>query len=91
MRTEEFTSWHETHFEVVAFITECRNDEDNEFAELVNEQGGTGLFYELAKDWTDEFEKQHQGTAWGEEADWLETIEAYLENKAIEYIQANKS
>jgi hypothetical protein len=75
-----FDSWHETHFEVVAWIMEIHNG-DERFG-LVhkrhNEQGLGGL-YELAEELTDEFETTYKGREW--DGDFHETIWKFLEEK----------
>jgi hypothetical protein len=57
-----FSSWMETHHEVVAFITiqqhECRKGTPIYHR---HESQGTGGLYELAEEWTDEFENTYKG------------------------------
>lgn len=77
-----FSSWQETHFEVVKEIT--REDENGEyFHESVAEihlDNGIGGLWELAEELTDKFEKEHQGVEWGqdENADWLDALDEFL-------------
>jgi hypothetical protein len=68
----------ETHFEVVSVI--INSTEYNTIKEVYDNQG-TGGLYELAKDWTDEFEKKFQDVVWGEDLDYFDTIDAFLNNK----------
>ena len=85
---EGFTSWYETYFEIVSFIIEVENyyNEsingcENELVYLKRQEQGQGGIYELAKDWTDEFEKQYKNIVWGEDLDWTDTIENWLITK----------
>ena len=74
-----FTSWQETHFEVVNFISlECQKSEMTGNILATQEYQGTGGLYELAENWTDEFESKYAGITWGEEMEYFETIEAFL-------------
>ena len=75
-----FESWHETHFEVVAMITQMRESNNMPSTLIeINETQGTGGFYELAYDLTNEFEKMHSGRAW--DGDFFDEIEAFLQSK----------
>lgn len=58
-----FESWHETHFEVVDFIIKHRLIEDTVIHEAQQEYGSCGL-YELAEEWTNEFEEKNRGREW---------------------------
>jgi hypothetical protein len=79
-----FTSWMETHYEVVQAITLKLSDEDMEedsaLYELLEEQG-TGGMYELSEELTDAFEKEYKGAIWGADFDYYETIEHFLDQK----------
>jgi hypothetical protein len=75
-----FQSWVQTHHEVVAFITLSLNLAiDSEAKEMHESQGTVGL-YQLAENWTNEFEKLHVDTDW-DQTDYWETIEAFCEQK----------
>lgn len=78
-----FTSWAETHYEVVQAITLIA--QQDEPPGIVGEIGGArghGGLYELAEDLTDEFEKEHEGHEWdGNPVTYWETIEAWLNEK----------
>lgn len=84
-----FNSWQETHFEVVSAIEAARVDmqkcEDTNgalFALKVSGEGGTGRFFELAEEWTDECEKSIE-----ESEDWFHDIEAFVNQKIADYIR----
>lgn len=78
-----FTSWHETHFEIVEAITVIMlgySDNQHNIVSQKQKDGGRSALYELAKELTDEFEKLHIGEKW-EELDWYDTIEAFIKEK----------
>lgn len=78
-----FTSWQETHFEVVSYIYDLRNNSPIE-SNIINDiqlRQGTGGFYELAKELTDEFEKLNEGRQW--DGEFFEEIELFLEQKLL--------
>jgi hypothetical protein len=75
-----FTSWMETHHEIVVFIAgKLSADEDDGMIWKTMEDRGSGGIYELAEDWTDEFEKKQQGKVW--ENDYFDTLEEFLRIK----------
>ena len=75
-----FTSWQETHFEIVSAInTEYSKDEPSGLvAERHSEQGHGGL-YELAEELTDEFELLNKGRVW--DGEFFDEIEEFLSEK----------
>lgn len=77
-----FTSWHETHFEVVQFITGILSgrfeDNDNEVMKTQYAVGHGGL-YELAESWTDEFETLNKDREW--DGEFFDEIEAFCDKK----------
>jgi hypothetical protein len=73
-----FTSWQETHFEIVAYITNNREGEVGEIYQNVSDYG-TGGLYELAEKWTDEFEKLNEGRAW--DGEFFDEIEQFCNKK----------
>jgi hypothetical protein len=79
-----FTSWMETHYEIVQAITLKLSDEDMEedsaLYELLEEQG-TGGMYELSEKLTDAFELEYEGAIWGEKLDYYDTLEHFLDQK----------
>ncbi len=75
-----FTSWIETHHEVVIFITEHLRKENPD--DVINRRSsiqGLGGMYELAEEWTDQFETFYKGHEW--DGDFLDTIEEFLITK----------
>lgn len=81
---EAFESWHETHFEIVSAITDARNRNDDEmplFIMHINDTKGTGGFYELAKELTDKFEAKYTGTVWGEDLEYFDELESFIETE----------
>lgn len=76
-----FASWQETHYEVVAAITnEIAHDNvnDNLIYKTLRENGHGGL-YELAEELTDEFELLNKGREW--DGEFFEEIERFLDEK----------
>jgi hypothetical protein len=60
-----FTSWHETHFEVVSAISrEVFSDCPRGVVSQTIASQGTGGLYELAESLTDKFEGMHKGRSW---------------------------
>jgi hypothetical protein len=86
MKTERnfpngFTSWQETHYEIVQAITlEHIQDKRTGLVAYRHEAQGIGGLYELAEELTDEFEALHEGEIWGEDG-YLETLENWLDEK----------
>lgn len=72
-----FTSWAETHFEVVQFITS--NADDGGVIGFTHIMGGIGAVYELAETWTDEFEQKNQTRDW--DGDFFDEIERFCTEK----------
>lgn len=80
-----FTSWVETHHEIVTYIT--RKLQESAGGEILNVMNtrGTGGIYELAEDWTDEFEEVNEGVNWdGEFFDEIDYF-CYTKNNGDEY------
>ena len=75
-----FTSWAETHHEIVYEVEQMR-DSDNMHDLIVDIQQskGTGGFYELCIDWTDEFERLNKGREW--DGEFFQEIEEFINNK----------
>lgn len=78
---KDLTTYLETHFEIVQFITRKENESSDNIVKRIASNSGTGGLYELAKEWTDEFEAKHKYTIWGEELYFFDTIEEFLEGK----------
>lgn len=71
-------SWMETHFEVVAAITEALKMDDNKAIQRSEDQG-TGGLYELAEELTDAFENKNKGRVW--DGEFFEEIESFLDQE----------
>lgn len=90
------TSWKETHFEMVASITVLRGgepflcpgdilplvDKIHPFIQKIDDTQGTGGFYELAEDWTNEFELKHLNREW--DGEYYDEIEEFVKQKLKE-------
>lgn len=76
-------AWLETHFEVVDAIATATMDETWEYtmcAELGDSEGyNRTMLYDLSIQWTDEFEKLHEGREW--DGEWMEEVWKFMENK----------
>lgn len=75
------TNWIETHHEVVAFIASqlmSRTGEDCEIMKVEYTQG-TGGIYDLAEEWTDEFEATHLDREW--DGEFFDEIEKFCNSK----------
>ena len=74
------TSWNETYFEVVRFITEqLMKDEPCRVVAEVQDSQGTGGMYELAETLTNEFEQTNKDREW--DGDFFDEIEYFLSKK----------
>ena len=75
-----FSSWQETHYEVVQAITLIWT-QDEPYG-IVAQADGHGGLYELAEELTDAFEQEHKDTEWGKIGYfYFETIENWLNEK----------
>jgi hypothetical protein len=72
-----FASWIETHHEVVAIITNELRKNEREGSVIWKRQieQGTGGMFELAEEWTDEFEKKNIDREW--DGEFFEEVEDF--------------
>lgn len=75
-----FEDWSETHYEMVAHLNETELIEGS-MAERKRYEQGVGGLYLLATALTDEFEEKYKGVVWGEELDYHDTLEEFLNEK----------
>lgn len=75
--------WQETHFEVVSYIEQLRSQAiiESNLINEIQETKGTGGFYELAEELTDEFEKVNEGREW--DGEFFDEIEDFLGKKLL--------
>jgi hypothetical protein len=71
-----FQSWMETHYEVVAHITQLTDVEGSIPNKRMEEQG-TGGLYELAEELTNQFEELHKGREW--DGEFFDEVCRFLE------------
>ena len=75
-----FTSWMETHYEVVAFIENHLNLPDSmqkgTLISIAQEQRGHGGLYELSEELTDIFESQNKDRDW--DGDFFDDINQFM-------------
>ncbi|MFZ1704362.1 MAG: hypothetical protein WAT79_08440 [Saprospiraceae bacterium] len=80
-------SFLETHYEVVEFITlhlqkwDGKEIDDSDVILSRRTEQGHGGLYELAQEWTEEFETKYSGTEWGITLEYFDTIEEFLNTK----------
>jgi hypothetical protein len=75
-----FTSWMETHHEIVALITtELLKQEPTGVVMVRSEAQGYGGVYEYAEELTDEFEKLNAGRDW--DGEFYDEVELFFEQK----------
>lgn len=73
-----FNSWQETHFEIVSKITLALKNGNVPITEH-RENNGIGGLYELAEDWTNNFEKLSENKEW--DGDFFDEIDEFFDNK----------
>lgn len=73
-----FTSWAETHYEMVSMIT-IMYEKGSEELEAYLENRGIGGFYELSAELTDKFEEENEGRSW--DGEFFEEIEFFFDNE----------
>jgi hypothetical protein len=78
-----FVSWMETHHEMVIALVIIEGDFDKAPQAFVDyyEKVGTGGMYELADRLTDQFEKENVGVVWGEDKEYFDTIEYFIDTE----------
>lgn len=77
---EEYSEWHETHFEVVSAISiEAYKNNPSKPVKECYEASGTGGLYELAEELTNEFQSLHTGREW--DGEYFDEIEKFLQEK----------
>lgn len=81
-----FISWQETYFEVVDSLSgilrlDSFQHGSKEFKWLTEEydNGGRGRMYELAEEWTDEFEKLNEDREW--DGQFYDELDEFLKEK----------
>lgn len=71
--------WLSTYYEVVDSMATALNQDDLCEGLKDYEKHGRPVLYELAYEWTDEFEKLHAGREW--DGEWLETVWEFVDKK----------
>jgi hypothetical protein len=75
-----FESWAETHYEMVQAITiEWMKDSPSGIVADRQDIEGHGGLYELAQEWTDEFENKYKDVDW--DGEFYDTIQSFIESK----------
>ena len=82
--TNGFQNYLETFFHLTCLIQDNYNENWNNNSmtavKVAQGFGGHMALCELAKKWTEEFERIHEGETW-EEYDWYDTLEAFFTSK----------
>ena len=78
---ENLEEYLETYFEIATYIDRQANSLEESFISKVVYTGGQGALYDLAKEWTDIFMRDYKDVEWGNELEYYDTIEAFLNNK----------
>ena len=72
----------ETYFEVATYIDRQANmDGEDCHISKIAYTGGQGALYDLAKEWTDIFMRDYEGVNWGEDLEYYEVMETFLNDK----------
>ena len=79
---ENLEEYLESYYDIVEFITNqiILWDGSSAVVKRYEEQGRGGM-YELAKEWTDIFMRDYEGVNWGEELEYYEVMETFLNDK----------
>jgi hypothetical protein len=75
-----FTSWQNTHFEIVDLIVHHRDGEMTGEVKQSHASQGTAGLWDLAVQWTNEFEEKYKNENW-EELDYYEEVEKFCKLK----------
>lgn len=78
-----FSSWQETHFEVVSKIQELLFPPiTSKVINEILENNGTGGIYELAEELTDKFEQENKGREW--DGEFYEEVDKFLNKNLVD-------
>lgn len=78
-----FESWHRTHYHVVSYIIGYLRSKDSDgILNKIAENGGLHSIYEIAVEWTTEYEKQNKYREMSE-TDRMITVRNYCEIQNI--------
>lgn len=78
---KNLTEYLEVHFEMASAIERGLSSIADTVANRTAYTGGHGALYELAKSWTDEFMAKYEGVVWGEELEFFDTLEQFIDEK----------
>lgn len=81
-----FTSWHQTHCDVVECLVSIEypmfnDDGEQSILELEKDKQGSTAVYDIAELLTDEFEQLIKGVKWDEEFIYLLAVEEFVEQR----------
>jgi hypothetical protein len=84
-----FDNWRETYYEIVTILEFCLDHPISCPKSILNicDSQGRGGLYDIAKEYTDEFEKLYKGKDW--DVDFFDTIDEFMDKKLIHNENSN--
>lgn len=79
MTREELLDWAETHHVIVEAIVEA--GEESNVINITREIQGMGGIWFLGIELTNKFQDLHKDTIWGEDVDWFDTINEFIDKE----------
>ena len=79
MTQSELEDWAETHFDVTIMVDDMATYDDGYLADVLNTSGRGGL-QQAAFDITNKFQRLHNDTCWGIDAEYMEELENFINN-----------
>lgn len=73
------SEWAETHYNVVAFIENELSYPDSTITKKM-EEAGRGRMWEMAEEWTDQFEQENKNEEWTDR-DYFEELDKFFDKK----------
>lgn len=74
-----FRCWMETFYEVVSYIERANSSPRDSYIKKVREKEGTTGLYDLAEQWTNEFEELNEGRQW--DGEFFDEVEDFCTDK----------
>lgn len=78
---EKIRSFLDTHYIVSSMVAFANDADEDNAAVLYRKNHGLAALRELAEEWTEEFEKTHEGRLW--DGDWEDTVRSFVNNKLL--------
>lgn len=79
----ELEEWAEVHFEITSEINIILDGDDRTVSPVwkIRSDHGCGGIWQLAFALTNKFQEQYKGIVWGEELEWMDTLEKFYEEE----------